>query len=79
MYFLDVADFVLFPWFLFHALIIHVYIVMLFSTRHCVFICFVGREIIIKSLDPLRAKKRFIRKKLDHTAVSAIKASSVTL
>ena len=35
--------------------------------------------IIIKSLDPLRAKKTFIRKKLDHTMVSAIKASSVTL
>ena len=30
-------------------------------------------------LDPLRAKKTFIRKKLGHTAVSAIKASSVTL
>ena len=37
------------------------------------------QEIIIKSLDPLRAKKTFIRKKLGHTAVSAIKASSVTL
>ena len=36
-------------------------------------------KIIIKSLDPLRAKKTFIRKKLGHTAVSAIKASSVTL
>ena len=38
--------------------------------------------IIIKSLDPLRAKKTFIRKKLchsRHTMVSAIKASSVTL
>ena len=35
--------------------------------------------IIIKRLDPLRAKKTFIRKKLDHTAVSAIKAFSVTL
>ena len=35
--------------------------------------------IIMKSLDPLRAKKTFIRKKLGHTAVSAIKASSVTL
>ena len=33
----------------------------------------------MKSLDPLRAKKILIRKKLDHTAVSAIKASSVTL
>ena len=36
-------------------------------------------QIIMKSLDPLRAKKIFIRKKLGHTAVSAIKASSVTL
>ena len=35
--------------------------------------------IIMKSLDPLRAKKIFIRKKLGHTVVSAIKASSVTL
>ena len=35
--------------------------------------------IIIKSLDPLRAKKTFIRKKLGHTMVLAIKASSVTL
>ena len=35
--------------------------------------------IIIKSLEPLRAKKIFIKKKLDHTMVSAIKASSVTL
>ena len=35
--------------------------------------------IIIKSLDPLRAKKTFISNKLGHTAVSAIKASSVTL
>ena len=32
-----------------------------------------------ESLDPLRPKKIFIRKKLGHTAVSAIKASSVTL
>ena len=32
-----------------------------------------------KSLDPLRANEAFIRKKLGHTAVSAIKASSVTL
>ena len=39
----------------------------------------VMKEIIIKSLDPLRAKKTFIRKKLGHTMVSAIKASSVTL
>ena len=36
-------------------------------------------DIIIKSLDPLRAKKTFIRKKLGHTMVSAIKASSVAL
>ena len=35
-------------------------------------------EKIIKCLDLLRAKKTFIRKKLDHTAVSAIKALSVT-
>ena len=35
--------------------------------------------IIMKSLDPLRAKKIFIRKKLGHTVVSAIKATSVTL
>ena len=34
---------------------------------------------IMKSLDPLKAKKTFIRKKLGHTRVSAIKASSVTL
>ena len=32
-----------------------------------------------KSLDPLRAKKTFVRKKLGHTVVSAIQASSVTL
>ena len=38
-----------------------------------------AKVIIIKSLDPLRAKKTFIRKKLGHTAVSATKASSVTL
>ena len=36
-------------------------------------------QIIMKSLEPLRAKKIFIRKKLGHTAVSAIKASSVAL
>ena len=36
-------------------------------------------KIIIKSLDPLRAKKTFIRKNLGHTMVLAIKASSVTL
>ena len=36
-------------------------------------------QIIMKSLDPLRAKNIFIRKKFGHTAVSAIKASSVTL
>ena len=35
--------------------------------------------IIMKRLDPLRAKKTFIRKKLGHTTLSAIKASSVTL
>ena len=36
--------------------------------------------IIMKSFDPfISAKKTFIRKKLGHTAVSAIKASSVTL
>ena len=34
---------------------------------------------MIKGLDPLRAKKTFIRKKLGHTMVSAIKASSATL
>ena len=33
----------------------------------------------IKSLDPLRAKKTFIRKKLGQTIGSAIKATSVTL
>ena len=37
------------------------------------------RLIIMKSLHLLRASKIFIRKKLDHTAVSAIKASSVTI
>ena len=36
-------------------------------------------QIIMKRLDPSRARKIFIRKKLGHTAVSAIKASSVTL
>ena len=36
-------------------------------------------SIIIKSFDHLRAKKTFIGKKLGHTMVSAIKASSVTL
>ena len=36
-------------------------------------------QIIMKRLDPLRAKKIFIRKKLGHSAVSAIKASSMTL
>ena len=34
---------------------------------------------MIKSLDPLSAKKTFIRKMLGHTMVSAIKASSGTL
>ena len=38
-----------------------------------------AQQIIMQSLDPLRAKKIFIRKKLGHTAVSAIKNSSVTL
>ena len=37
-----------------------------------------SHQIIMKSLDPLRAKKTFIRKKLGRTAVSAIKASSVS-
>ena len=32
-----------------------------------------------KSLDPLRAKKTYIRKKLGHTVDSAIRVSSVTL
>ena len=36
-------------------------------------------EIIIKSLDSLRAKKTFIGKTLGRTMVSAVKASSVTL
>ena len=36
-------------------------------------------QIIMKSLDPLRAKKTFIRKKLGHTTVSAIKASVVNV
>ena len=37
-------------------------------------VCFLKNTyiIIMKSLDPLRAKKIFIRKKLGHTAVSAI-------
>ena len=35
-------------------------------------------DIIIKSLDPLRAKKTFIRKKLGHTMVSAI-AETITM
>ena len=39
----------------------------------------ITKYIIIKSLDPLRERKTFMRKKLGHTAVSAIKASSVTL
>ena len=45
---------------------------------NCLFV-FNDAQIIMKSLDPLRAKKIFIRKKLGHTAVSAIRASSVTL
>ena len=36
-------------------------------------------QVIMKFLDPLKAKKIFIRKKFGHTAVLAIKASSVTL
>ena len=36
-------------------------------------------KILMKSLDPLRAKETFIRKKLGLTVVSAIQASSVTL
>ena len=47
------------------------------ATRHNIQLQW--QQIIMKSLDPLRAKKIFIRKKLGHTAVSAIKASSVTL
>ena len=39
----------------------------------------VSGGIIIKSLDPLRAKNSFIRKKLGHTMVPAIKTSLVTL
>ena len=55
-----------------------------YSTKICILdtvIVFdtLWHQIIMKSLDPLRAKKIFIRKKLGHTAVSAIKASSVTL
>ena len=38
-----------------------------------------GDLILIKCLDPLRAKNIFIRKKLGHNMVSAIKASSLTL
>ena len=38
-----------------------------------------AKKTLMKSLDPLRAKKIFKRKKMGHTAVSAIKASSVTL
>ena len=37
------------------------------------------QQIIKKSLDPSRTEKIFIRKKLDHTTVSAITASSVNL
>ena len=40
---------------------------------------FFKAQIIMKSLDLLRAKKIFIRKKLGNTAVSAIIASSVTI
>ena len=56
---------------------LHVF-VFLFQ-RKVAFITVRNNLIIIKSLDPLRAKKALIRKKLGHTAVSAIKASSVTL
>ena len=38
-----------------------------------------NKEMIIKSVEPLRTKKTFIRKKLGHTMVLAIKASPVTL
>ena len=44
-----------------------------------IFFCFRFSVEIIKRLDRLRAKKTFIRKKLGHTAVSAINALSVTL
>ena len=44
-----------------------------------IFLPYRYKVIIKKSLDPLRAKKTFIRKKLGHTMVSAMKASSVTL
>ena len=37
------------------------------------------RYVIMKSLDPLRAKLTFIKRKLGHTAVLAIKASSVNI
>ena len=38
------------------------------------------RYVIMKSLDPLRAKKKtFIKRKLGHTAVLAIKGSSVNI
>ena len=46
-------------------------IVMLFSCE--------SNEYNNKKIDPLRANKTFIRKKLGHTAISAIQASSVTL
>ena len=39
---------------------------------------FASQEFIMKSLDPLRAKKIFIRKKLGHTAVSAILKSLIS-
>ena len=61
----------------------HFYIEKLGLTGPGVLLWVVARtaslSVIMKGLDPLRAKKTFIRKKLGHTAVSAIKASSVTL
>ena len=65
--------------------VIHTVLQLLNKNQSCFAIFVLARnslhafEIIMKSLDPLRAKKTFIRKKLGHTAVSAIKASSVTL
>ena len=55
------------------------YVMVIFFHIKYAIIYHICHEIIIKSLDPLRAKTTFIRKKLGHTAVSAIKASSVTL
>ena len=57
---------------------LHKRVTLNWTTTHCLCILYqIG--MIIKGLYPLRAKKTFIRKKLGHTAVSAIKASSVTL